>query len=120
MTKFHYHLSDEGYHDNSTTVMHLLFILSKGFIVTLFTTVWDYNDGCAEKYFFTYAIFLLSFIDLYIFIVIDRTVGSPVHVKYVLYCTNDRDKLMPKLKVENILNSELICYHTFHKFIRIH
>ena len=50
---------------------------------------------------FTYYFFFLEFS-----IIVDIEEGTPGHLKYVVYCLNDRDKRMLKLSMENLLNPE--------------
>ena len=54
MAQFHSHLSDGSYQDTNTTatylhiILHLL--LSKWFIASFLTTIWDNTDGCTKQY----------------------------------------------------------------------
>ena len=53
--------------------------------------------------------------------IIDRAVGEPVHVKYVIGGLNDRDNRMIKLATPKLLNPELIRDEPmFFKFIQVH
>ena len=64
----HYHLSDEIDQYDSTTATHicilLQFLLTKGVISPLLTTVWYHTYCCANQYHFAYYIYLLSFLGL--------------------------------------------------------
>ena len=68
-----------------------------------FTIMWDHTDGCAKHYLCVFSIHLLSCIALGFSIIIDRSVGSPGHVKDVVYGINTGDKRMPKLAITKIL-----------------
>ena len=67
MAQFHSHLSDEIDQDASTTATHICIIifllLSKGFINSFLTSMWDHMDSCANQYNFSYGIYLLSCLD---------------------------------------------------------
>ena len=64
-------------------------------------------------------IFIYYLVLLYIFIIIDREVGAPGHVKY-FYGLNDRYKLILKLAVKKLLNPEIIHYDHIFKFMEVH
>ena len=62
-------------------------------------------NGCAKKYNFSSDIYLLSCIDLYFIIIIDRVVGAPKHRKYVVDGLNAREKWMINLAMSKISNN---------------
>ena len=68
MANFYHNLSDESDQSDSTTATHLCiilqFILTKGIIAPLLTTMWDNTDGYAKNYCCGSAIYLLSCISL--------------------------------------------------------
>ena len=49
-------------------------------------------DGCANQYNCASDIYLLSCLALECYIIIDRSVGAPVHGKYLVGGMNDREK----------------------------
>ena len=64
MSQLYSRLSDEIHHGASTTVTRLCiilkFLLTKGSMASLLITIRDYTDGCANKYHFESAIYILS------------------------------------------------------------
>ena len=54
MVQFHSHSFDESYQYDSTNAMHLhillRFILTKGMIYPLLTTISNHTDGCTNLY----------------------------------------------------------------------
>ena len=63
MENFHYCLSDESDQYAITTATNLciiiIFLISKGSIASLLTTMWDHTDGCANKYHCASSMYLL-------------------------------------------------------------
>ena len=94
MAQLKYRLSGKSDKDYSTTVTHLRilikFLLEKGFISSLLTTMCYHMDGCAKQQRCAYDIYLLSCISLGIFIIIDRALGASIHGKYVFGGMNAR------------------------------
>ena len=54
------------------------------------------------------AIYLLSCLSLAFSIIIDKSLGAPIHGKYVADVLNYREKWMLKLSIEKVLNTEWI------------
>ena len=112
MSQSHHHLSDENNHDSSTTEMNFCilpqFILSKYFISSLLKTMWYHMNGYTNNYHCTSAIYLLSSLALYFFIITNRAISEPGNGNYVVDDMNTRYKHMLKLEMGNILNPELI------------
>ena len=81
MTQFHSRLSDESDQYASTTAMHLHiilhFLLSKGFIASLLTTMRDNTYVFIKQYSCASTIYLLSRLGLFIFINIYIADGAP-------------------------------------------
>ena len=57
--------------------------------------MWDYKGGSIKQYHCAYSIYLLTCLDLESIVVV-RSVGALVHVRYVVGDLNDRDKLIFK------------------------
>ena len=122
---FYFYSSYENDYVASTTETHLRIILyvllSSGFIASLLKTMQDHIYGCTNQHHCTYAIYLLSFIDLKCCISIDRSVGENFHRKDSADGLNYRYKQMINLWMENILSHELIDYDTsFYKLMQVH
>ena len=64
--------------------------------------------GFPKHYCCESAMYLLLCISLLFSIVINKAVGVPGNVKYVVVGLNVRDKRMLKLAMENLLDTELI------------
>ena len=105
MAQFNYYLYNESYQDARNTETNLLIILqlhlTKGFIASSLTTMWDHTDGRANQYHCASTTYLLSCLDLLFTIIIDRSVGAPGHVKYAVDGMNDIDKCMLKLTIKS-------------------
>ena len=110
MAQFRSPLSDESYQYYITTATYsfilLHFFLTKKMIAPFLTTMWDHMDGCTKQYHCASAIYIISCLALVFYIVIEISVGSPVHGKDVIDCLNPRDKRMLNLEMEKILNPE--------------
>ena len=63
----------------------------------------------SEIIFIVGLVFIYYHIVLYIFIIIDRAVGAPVHGKNIFNGMNNRDKHIFRVTMANILNPALIC-----------
>ena len=54
MTQFYSYLSYEIHQDASTTLAHIQtppqFLIHKGFMSSLLTTIWDHICGCTQNY----------------------------------------------------------------------
>ena len=76
MVQFHSHLSDKSDQYDSTTATHLCIILhiilTKKMISLFLTTLWDHTDGCANQYPCVSDVYMLSWLALEIYIIIDR------------------------------------------------
>ena len=70
--------------------------------------MWCHIDGCAKQCFLESDIYLLSCISLECYIIIDRSVVTYGHRKYVVDVINDMDKRMLKLGMVKLFNTELI------------
>ena len=70
--------------------------------------MWYHTDGCAKQYRCESAIYILSYLDLEFYIIIDRSVGSPGHGTYLVDGLNGRDKRMITLSMAKLLNPKLI------------
>ena len=79
-----------------------------GLIAPFLSIMQDYTDGCANQYCFVSDIYILICIALEFYIIIDRAVGAPGNVKYVVDGLNTIYKWTLKLSMSNILNTELI------------
>ena len=112
MAQSHSYLSHEIDQDLSTTTTHLRvllqFLIRKTIIVPLFTTMWYQTGGWVYQYCCTSAIYLLLCLFLSYSILIERAVGSPGHVKYMVNDLNARDKWLLKLAMAKLLNPKLI------------
>ena len=76
--------------------------------------------GFAKWYCFVSVIYILSCIDLEFCIIIDRYIGSPLHVKDDVDCINVRDKNMLNLEMAKLLNTESIHDNSnFYKFMQV-
>ena len=53
-------------------------------------------------------------------IIIDRAVGAPGHVKYVVGSHNSRDKQMHNLAMAKLLNTKLILDDPIFKLMQVH
>ena len=56
------------------------------------STIWENNDGCAEKYRWALALYLISVLSQSHPIIIDRGISSPGHGKEVVASLNVIDK----------------------------
>ena len=112
MVNFYFYLYDEIDQYASTTATHLhiilQFLLTKGFIDPILTTMWDHTGGCAHQYLCESAIYLLSCISLEYCIILYRAFGAPEHGKDFVYGLFSRDKLMLKLETAKLLTPGLI------------
>ena len=57
------------------------------------STVWENNEGCAEKYLCDSALYLMSVMSQFYSIIIDRDISAPGHGKEVVNELNSVDKL---------------------------
>ena len=68
------------------------YLLQKALIASFLTTMLYHTGGCANQYCCALDICILSYLALVFSIIIDRSVGAPVHVKYMVYGMKSRDK----------------------------
>ena len=94
MAQFSSCLFYESDQDDRTTAKNLRIIfqllLTKGFIATFLTIMWDHMNGFAKQYCCASDIYLLTCFALEFIIIVDRLVGSPGHGKDVVDDMNDR------------------------------
>ena len=68
-------------------------ILVTNKIITQYVgTIWEENDGCEKQYICATYFFLLTIIDVGFNVIIDRSVGAPIHGKDVVSGLNAFEK----------------------------
>ena len=84
--EFYLHLSDSKLQNDATTTAHLHTLLAKVFEKKMIRggTMWDQPDGCAKQYRCSIAYYLMSYLSTSYQIVLDRSVDTPGHGKYVV------------------------------------
>ena len=106
-----YLMSYQGARTYATHLHTLLwFLLIKGFIALLLTTMRDHVDFFTKKYCCESAIYLLSCFSLEFIIIIYRAFCAFVHVKDVVYGINYIYNIILKLEITRLLYPELIRY----------
>ena len=105
-------LPDESDHDAITTATHICIIiqfpLTKWFIALFLKTIWYHMGGCANHYRCASDIYLLSYLSLKFYIIIDGEFGIPGHVKDFVDGLNNIYKRILRLAMEKLLNPEWI------------
>ena len=71
--------------------------------------MWGHMYGRENHHCCKYYIYVLSYIALEYFIIIDTGVFAPVHGRDAIDGLNSRYKFMPKLAISKPFNLELIC-----------
>ena len=59
---FHYYFSDDSKQDAATTTAHinrLIELLKNKKLISTLSTIWENNDGCAEQYRFSTALYFM-------------------------------------------------------------
>ena len=85
-------------------VIKMLALMTKQILPPYLKTMWYHTCGCANKYRFVPAIYLLSCLALWFSIIIEIAVVKPGHVKDVVDGLNARYKWMLKLEMENLFS----------------
>ena len=85
---FDYFLSDDRKQDTTTTDEHIKRIIrllqNRTVLFSEMSNMWENTDGCAEQFFCTTALYLLSMLAYEYKIIIDRGVGAPGHGREVV------------------------------------
>ena len=81
-------LSDDSKQDDYTTTSHSkhLIELLKGrkVLTSLLITIWEYTDGCAEKYRCTSELYLMSVMSQCYSVITDSVISEPGHGREVV------------------------------------
>ena len=76
MVQFNYHLFDKSNQDSITTeknIRILIFpLIYKKLIYFILKTIWDHKYGCEYQYHSAFVIYILSFIVLEFYIIIEK------------------------------------------------
>ena len=96
--EFHSHLYHSKLQNAATTTAHIYTLLDRMFDKKQMIrggTMWDQTDGCANPYLCSIDYYMMYFLSKSYQVVLDRSVDTPRHRKYVMDGLNDDQKRYP-------------------------